>query len=84
MGVSIREQLQNLVCNAERMDNVQAAVSQTRVQAESSCNVRNLTIGCLIMLIIISAIMIGFFIYNMSHRKHNIQEMLLPLEGNSI
>jgi hypothetical protein len=84
MGVSVRQQLQNLVCNAERTGNVQPAVSQTRVQAESSCDVRNLTVGCLIILIIICAIMIGFFVYITSHRKHTAQEMLLPLQANGI
>jgi hypothetical protein len=84
MGVSIREQLQNLACNAERTDNGQPKVSQTLVQAEGTCNVRNLTVGCLIVLIIISGMMIGFFVYIRVHRKHNVQEMLLPLEGNRI
>jgi hypothetical protein len=84
MGVSIRQQFQNLVCNAEITGSVQPPISQTHVQDKSSCDVRNLTVGCLIMLIIISAIMIGYFVYITGHRKHNIQEILLPLESNSI
>jgi hypothetical protein len=82
-GVSIRQQLQNLVCNAERTSNVQPTASQAPLQAENSCDVRNLTVVCLILLIIISAT-IGLFVYITVNRKHSVQEMLLPLEGNAI
>jgi len=82
LRVSIREQLQNLTCNPEKAATVHPTVSPTTLQGEHTCDVKKLAVGCLVLLIIIFAMMIGFFVYTRFYRaKHCGQQMLLPLEA---